>query len=143
MLSCKKTYRDIPFAHRQHRHDGHCALIHGHNWAITLTFTCRETDANGFVVDFGKLKYLKAWIDEHLDHACLFNEDDPEKDALLQSAGHLFKAYILPNTSCEGLAHHIFETFDPMVRAETGGRAWITRVEIEEDSKNSASYRPD
>ena len=52
MLTCKKSYRDIPFAHRQHHHDGHCAFIHGHNWDITLTFACSKTDANGFVVDF-------------------------------------------------------------------------------------------
>ena len=110
MLTCSKTYRDIPFAHRQHRHDGHCALIHGHNWAITLTFACRETDANGFVVDFGDLKYLKTWIAQNLDHACLFNESDPESDALLAQFGQLFKAYILPNTSCEGL-HNIFMEF--------------------------------
>ena len=143
MLTCKKTYRDIPFAHRQHHHDGHCALIHGHNWTITLTFACQETDANGFVVDFGKLKYLKAWIDENLDHACLFNQDDLEKDALLDQAGHLFKAYILPNSSCEGIAQHIFEVFNPMVRSQNSDRVWITQVEIEEDSKNSATYRPD
>lgn len=143
MLTCSKTYRDIPFAHRQHRHDGHCALIHGHNWAISLTFACHETDANGFVVDFGKLKYLKTWIDEHLDHACLFNESDPEKEALLANSGHLFKPYILPNSSCEGLAQHIFEVFNPMVREQTENRVWITQVLIEEDSKNSATYRPD
>jgi 6-pyruvoyltetrahydropterin/6-carboxytetrahydropterin synthase len=143
MLTCKKSYRDIPFAHRQHRHDGHCSLIHGHNWTITVTFACRETDENGFVVDFGKLKYLKTWIDENLDHACLFNESDPEKDALLASAGHLFKAYILPNSSCEGLAQHIYEVFSQMVREQTSGRAWIIEIEIEEDSKNSASYRAD
>ncbi len=143
MLTCKKTYRDIPFAHRQHNHDGHCALIHGHNWAITLTFACSETDKNGFVVDFGKLKYLKHWIDENLDHACLFNESDPEKDALLAAVGHLFKPYILPNSSCEGLAQHIHSVFDAMVRKETNGRVWIVETEIEEDSKNAAAYRPE
>lgn len=142
MLTCKKIYRDIPFAHRQHLHAGHCAQIHGHNWAITLTFACRETDANGFVIDFGELKYLKAWIEEHLDHACLFNENDPEKDALLASVGHLFKPYILPNCSCEGLARHIYEVFNLMVREQSAGRVWVTGVEIEEDSKNSAAYRP-
>lgn len=143
MLHCKKTYRDIPFAHRQHQHDGHCALIHGHNWTITLTFGCHETDANGFVVDFGKLKYLKSWINENLDHACLLNEDDPEKDALLASAGHLIKAYIVPNSSCEGLAQHIYGIFNLMVRENTLDRVWITQIEIEEDSKNAAVYRPD
>lgn len=142
MLTCRKTYRDIPFAHRQHKHDGHCALIHGHNWAITLTFACEETDENGFVVDFGKLKYLKAWIDENLDHACLLNEDDPEKDALLKDYGHLFMPYILPNCSSEGLAVHLHGVFDPMVRAQTNDRVWITAIEIEEDSKNSAMYQP-
>ena len=142
MFTCKKIYRDIPFAHRQHLHAGHCSLIHGHNWTIILTFTSSETDANGFVVDFGELKYLKAWIDEHLDHACLFNESDSEKDPLLQQYGSLFKAYVLPNCSCEGLAKHIYEVFDPLIRAQTAGRVWITEVEIEEDSKNSAAYRP-
>ena len=142
MLTCKKTYADIPFGHRQQRHDGHCALIHGHNWAITLTFACEETDENGFVVDFGKLKYLKAWIDENLDHACLFNEDDPDLEGLLAQFGHLFKPYVLHRTSCEGLAQHIYEVFNPLVLKQTDQRAWITEVEIEEDSKNSAAYRP-
>ncbi len=143
MLTCKKSYRDIPFAHRQHLHQGHCALIHGHNWGITLTFACSETDANGFVVDFGKLKYLKAWIDEHLDHACLFNDSDPETEQLLATAAHLFKPYILPNCSCEGLAEHLHKIFDVMVRTETNDRVWITETEIVEDSKNSAAYRPE
>lgn len=140
MLTCKKSYRDIPFAHRQHLHDGHCALIHGHNWTITLTFACKETDANGFVVDFGKLGYIKAWIAEHLDHACLFNQDDPERERLLSTFSGLFKAYTLPNCSCEGIARHLFEIFNAMVRENTNERVWITSVEIEEDSKNSAQY---
>lgn len=143
MLTCKKSYRDIPFAHRQHLHDGHCALIHGHNWSITLTFACREVDANGFVIDFGKLKYIKAWIDEHLDHACLFNENDKEAEKLLADFGPLLKAYILPNCSCEGIAQHLHEVFDPMVRKETHNRVWITEIEITEDPKNSASYKKD
>lgn len=143
MLTCKKSYRDIPFAHRQHKHDGHCALIHGHNWTITLTFACSETDANGFVIDFGKLKYLKKWIDENLDHACLFNESDSERTALISQFGHLFKTYTVPNTSCEGLAVHLHSVFDPMVRKQTDDRVWIVEIEIEEDSKNSANYRPD
>ncbi len=142
MLTCSKTYRDLPFAHRQHRHEGHCALIHGHNWSVTLTFACRETDANGFVVDFGGLRYLRDWIEEHLDHACLFNQDDPEKDRLLSAAPGLFKPYILPNCSSEGIARHLHEVFDPMVREKTNGRAWIESVEVEEDSKNSARFRP-
>jgi hypothetical protein len=30
-----------------------------------------------------------------------------------------------------------------MVRAQTEDRVWVAQVEIEEDSKNSATYLPD
>lgn len=86
MFTCSKTYTDIPFAHRQHRHGGHCALVHGHNWSLRFSFACEQLDGNGFVVDFGDLKYIRAWIDETLDHACLFNEDDPFREKLVASA---------------------------------------------------------
>jgi 6-pyruvoyltetrahydropterin/6-carboxytetrahydropterin synthase len=143
MLTCKKTYTDIPFAHRQHHHDGHCALIHGHNWGISLTFGCKETDENGFVVDFGKLKYLKKWIEANLDHACLLNEDDPLREKIVAGAPEVWKVYVVPNCSSEGLAQHIFDVFDPMVREQTGNRAFILSVEVVEDSKNSAVYTPE
>ena len=140
MLTCKKTYSDIPFAHRQHTHDGHCAYIHGHNWSISLTFACNKVDKNGFVIDFGKLKYIKNWIDEYLDHACLINEDDSEARKMLTDFGYLFKIYVLPNCSSEGIAQHLHEIFDRMVRLETDNRVWITRIEVTEDTKNSAIY---
>ena len=143
MLTCSKTYRDIPFAHRQHRHDGHCALLHGHNWALRLTFACTEPDENGFVVDFGKLKYLKDWIDEHLAHACLFNEDDPAREPLLHQHPGLFKPYVLPDCSCEGLARHLHGIFNPMVQEATSGRVRLTAIEVAEDSKNAATYSPE
>lgn len=142
MHTCTKTYRDIPFAHRQHLHDGHCRYIHGHNWAITLTFGCAELDRNGFVVDFGKLRYIKDWIERNLDHACVFNHDDPERERLLHAASDLFKPYIVPSCSCEGLAEHLYNVFNPMVREHTGDRVHIVEVRIEEDSKNSAAFRP-
>lgn len=140
MLTCKKIYRDIPFAHRQHVHDNHCSFIHGHNWAIGLTFACEETDENGFVIDFGKLHFLRTWIDDHLDHACLFNENDPERDALIAAGPTSWKVYVLENCSCEGIAQHLFDLFNAKVKEHTQGRVWITEVEVAEDSKNSATY---
>jgi 6-pyruvoyltetrahydropterin/6-carboxytetrahydropterin synthase len=140
MLTCRKTYADIPFAHRQHQHDGHCALIHGHNWAFTLTFGCTTTDANGFVVDFGKLKFLREWINHHLDHACVFNADDPLRDTLIAAAPGAWKSYVVESCSCEGLAHHLHGVFDSLVRAHTSGRAFVLAVEVIEDAKNAATW---
>jgi 6-pyruvoyltetrahydropterin/6-carboxytetrahydropterin synthase len=143
MFTCRKTYHDIPFAHRQHRHDGHCALVHGHNWSFTITFACRETDANGFVVDFGKLRYLRNWLEENLDHACVFNADDPLRAAIVAGAPDAFKVYVMDNCSSEGIARHVYGIWEPMVREATAGRAWIAAVEVEEDRRNAATFHAD
>ncbi len=140
MITCRKTYSDIPFAHRQHLHDGHCSLVHGHNWAFTLTFGCHEADANGFVVDFGKLKFIKNWIEENLDHACVFNESDPLRKQIVGACPSAWKVYLVPSCSCEGLAQHLFKIFDETVRKQTESRAFLVSVEVVEDSKNSATY---
>ena len=100
-------------------------------------------DENGFVVDFGELHYISDWIDEHLDHACAFSASDPHRSKIEELAKlKLVHPLFIENASCEGLAKHLFETFDPMVRENTGGRARIVSIDLEEDSKNSAFYRP-
>ncbi len=146
MFTCRKTYADIPFAHRQHRHDGHCAQIHGHNWSFTFTFGCSQLDSCGFVVDFGKLKQVKAWIDERFDHACLFNQDDPLLEDILaineRSGIQVYQPYIVEQCSSEGLAKHLFEVVDPMIREMTSERAYLLAVQVVEDSRNSATYQP-
>ena len=140
MITCQKIYTDIPFAHRQHLHDGHCSLLHGHNWTLEITFACEELDENGFVVDFGKLGYIRSWIDKNLDHACVFNKDDQEKDILIKSAPQVFKSYVVDNCSCEGMAQHLYEVLNSLVERETGGRVRVVKVKVWEDSRNSATY---
>lgn len=138
MISCTKIYSDIPFAHRQPSHDGHCAFIHGHNWSISLTFAATKLDKNGFVVDFGKLKYIKSWIEENLDHACLLNLTDPCVDDFKNSK--YFKLFLIPDCSCEGLAKYLFRILNSLVSGQEYGRVKITQVIVTEDSKNSATY---
>ena len=143
MLTCSKTYSDVPLSHRQPRHPGRCSLVHGHSWTITLTFGAETPDQHGFIVDFGELHYLADWIDERLDHATVAASDDPRLDELqaLADSG-LLKLTLVDNASCEGIAKHLFDTFDPMVREKTNGRAHLVSVELHEDSRNSALYRP-
>src|SRR5690606_5896959 len=112
MVTRTKLFADIPFAHRQHGHDGHCDCLHGHNCSIPVTFEADGPDINGFVVDVGKLKYLERWIDEVLDHACLINKDDEEGKRLVLSNPDLFKFAILDDVSCEGLAKFVYEEFN-------------------------------
>lgn len=143
MLTCKKIYKDIPFAHRQHLHDGHCAYVHGHNWGIELVFQCNELDANGFVIDFGKLGEIKNWINDNLDHAILLNKDDPESTNIVNSCPKAFKVYLVDNCSCEGLAVHLYAVFEKLTKELTRDRVSIREITISEDSKNSATYHPE
>ena len=140
MITCSKTYTDIPFAHRQHRHRGHCSMIHGHNWTIELTFACDEFDENGFVVDFGNLKYIKAWIAEHLAHAGILAADDPLKDDIINSVPEVYRLHEVPNASCEGISTHIWEAFSRLLCQREGRRVWISQVRLWEDSKNMTTY---
>ena len=142
MFTCSKTYHDIPFAHRQHRHAGHCAFIHGHNWSIEIEFACRELNECGFVVDFGGLGFLKEWIQTHLDHACVFAKDDPKAVHLLKQHPDLFKPLMVESASAEGIAQFLFHTFDPLVREQTQGRAWVRTLILHEDIKNKVTYQP-
>ncbi len=77
MITCSKLYKDIPFAHRQPYHDGHCYFIHGHNWDFQFEFGCEYLDTDGFVIDFGKLKFIKEYI-ENYDHALRSEEHTSE-----------------------------------------------------------------
>lgn len=150
MLTATKIYRDIPFAHRQHTHQGHCRLIHGHNWQFEFTFAANKTDENGFVMDFGKLAWLKKWIDDHFDHTLVLNEDDPDKKFLFRSLQGLTddqrglaKITFVPDASCEGLARWLLEECNILLNQ--GGLAVdrnvrIVSVTVREDSKNSATY---
>jgi 6-pyruvoyltetrahydropterin/6-carboxytetrahydropterin synthase len=144
MITCSKIYRDIPLSHRQPKHTGRCSRIHGHSWSITLTFASKELDENGFVVDFGELHYLGDWIDENLDHATVVCKSDPrieEIRALAQSG--LLKITEVEHASCEGIAEHLFNIFNRLVRQKTQNRAWIQKILLEEDSRNSATFKPD
>jgi 6-pyruvoyltetrahydropterin/6-carboxytetrahydropterin synthase len=143
MITCSKTYRDIPLSHRQPLHGGRCSFLHGHSWAITLTFEASSLDDNGFVIDFGELHFIEDWIDEHLDHGTVLCQDDPRKKDLeaLNEEG-LLKVTWVKSASCEGIAKFLFNTFNPLVSERTSGRVKLQAIHLEEDSKNSATYQP-
>jgi 6-pyruvoyltetrahydropterin/6-carboxytetrahydropterin synthase len=139
-ITCKKLYINIPFAHRQHRHKGNCSFIHGHNWDIGITFGCSQLDENGFVIDFGSLDYINEWIEKNLDHACLFNNDDPHAQQIINAIPGIFKPYLLKDCSCEGLAQHLWEKFNQLVQKHSNNRVSVLCIEIYENAKNSATF---
>ncbi len=140
-LTCTKRYADLPFAHRQPHHAGHCARIHGHSWAFEFTFSAKERDACGFVLDFGSLKWLRQWIEERFDHTLVLSADDPFLQTLQTQLGGLLLAnvQVVPDCSSEGIASFLMHEITLLLREATRGRVTLSKVVVHEDSKNSAT----
>ncbi len=136
-----KTFANLPCNHRQWRHAGHCAFLHGYSRSYTFHFACSEVDETHFVVDFGSLKRLKRWLEWMFDHTTLINADDPELPLFeTLHARQVIDLRVMPNVSMEASARYVWAYADALVRAGTGGRAWCFAVEARENDKNSAFY---
>lgn len=149
MHTVTKQYRDFPAAHRQPNHDGHCSLIHGHNWGFDITFACDVMDENGFVVDVGKLGQVKTMLAQHFDHTLLLNEADPLRMGMetIFASGRpvLARIVVVPNCGMEGLAQFVLNKVAGIIDAETFPVAFernlrVIAVTCWEDSKNSSTY---
>jgi 6-pyruvoyltetrahydropterin/6-carboxytetrahydropterin synthase len=138
-----KRFSGFPCTHRQWKADSHCKFIHGYSREFYFEFACSKTTKEGWVVDFGGLKEVKTWLDEMFDHTFLASADDPfmedfkrlDKDGIIQLR-------VLPNVGMEGTAIYVFDYVNQMIKNQTQGRAWLTMVEVRENEKNSAIYRP-
>jgi 6-pyruvoyltetrahydropterin/6-carboxytetrahydropterin synthase len=145
MTTCTKRLCSFPFAHRAHNHNGHCALIHGHNWQFDITFKADETDENGFVIDFGKLKPLKDDLARIFDHTLLINNTDPLARSIRSFLNdhHLQNVRMVDDCSCEGIAKLVYELTAAWVKEQTAGRVTVATVTIWESDNNYATYEPD
>ena len=152
MHTVTKSYTDLPAAHRQPNHSGHCRLIHGHNWRFDITFAANRLDRCGFVLDVGSLRILRDFLGSLLDHKLLLNEEDPRLEYFrkcLDSPENPFsEILVVPNCGMEGLAEFVFDTASGWIASGTIGSVddnrerslRVTRVVCYEDSKNWATY---
>lgn len=149
MFSVTKKYRNLPAAHRQPDHKGHCRFIHGHNWGFDITFYSSQLDDCGFVIDLGALEPVKEFLTYTFDHTTLLNESDPlvTDDKASYVLGHFADVRAVPNCGMEGLAEYVFRQIDIMCLTGKLGHSTAVRhlrvklVTCYEDSKNSANYQ--
>jgi 6-pyruvoyltetrahydropterin/6-carboxytetrahydropterin synthase len=148
-----KTYghdRGYSAIFRQPKANSHCRFIHGYALAFTFTFACEddEVDENGWVIDFGGLKPLKAYLDDHFDHKFLVAQDDPALELFMDMsepkkvAGQLVDVRVVQATGCENFAKHLYDVVQEMLlRGELGAtQAQIVSVEVREHGANGGRY---
>ena len=143
-LSTKHYGHDIGLSavFRQPNADhSHCHLLHGYSLAFTFTFGCTELDHKNWAVDFGGLKPLKAWLEDHFDHKVAVDSKDPEMETMLmlQNLG-LAEIRVFEGVGAEKFAEHAFNFADNLVREATNDRCFCVRVECAEHGANSAIY---
>lgn len=141
-----KTYgpeRGLSCALRQWAADSHCNLLHGYALGFQFTFAAEQLDHRGWVVDFGKGGFgpIRTWLHETFDHTLLVAEDDPDRGEFLRLRDlGLADVRIVPGTSCEAIAAHVWTRAQAMIDAATQGRCWVASVECFEHAANSALY---
>lgn len=101
-------------AHRVMNERVKCFNLHGHRFKVEVTFEYNKKAALGYAIDFKEIKrVVGAYIDEHLDHACILNPFDKELIDLCKKNG--WRVYIVGmgrnediNPSAENLASELF-----------------------------------
>lgn len=138
-----KSFTGFPCTHRQWRAHSHCKFVHGYSREFHFEFAASELTQEGWVVDFGGLKEVKKWLEHVFDHTFLVAEDDPELESFkaLEKKGAI-QLRVLPNPGMEGTAEYVYLEASKILETLYGKRAWITRVEVCENDKNSAIYQP-
>ena len=143
MLISTKRFSGYPCTHRQWKASSHCRFVHGYSRSFYFEFACTELTTEEWVVDFGGLKEIKKWLEYMFDHTFLASEDDPHLEIFreLDKQG-VIQLRIMPNVGMEGSAKYVYHIVDKMIRDMTEGRAWIIKIQVSENEKNSAIYIP-
>lgn len=139
MVVSTKSFYNYSCAHRQWRHKGHCAFVHGYDRSFHFQFAATALTSMNFVMDFGDLKEWKAFLDDHFDHTLLLNQDDPLlADFLALQFKGAAKIVVLPNVGMEGTSEFLWQRINEWLRKKTNDRVCCFKVETREHEKNSA-----
>ena len=119
----------------------HCRFLHGYGISFKLWFE-GELDERNWVVDFGGLKPLKAWLEDSFDHKLVLDREDPMlyKFTELENAG-LAEITLLDGVGVEKFAEHAYNFANTLVQDMTDGRCKCVEVECAEHGANSAIYK--
>jgi len=141
---------------RQWRAQSHCRFLHGYPLSFKLKFGCAD-DAllNSWVLDFGGLKEVKAWLCETFDHKLLVARDDPQRESLtalgidlsgfngdVLAGAPLADVLVVPAVGCEAFAKYVFDyVTDWLGDKGHAPRVFLHSVEVREHGGNSAIYQ--
>ena len=138
-----KIFKNFSCVHRQWRAESHCRFLHGYAREFHFQFAAKELTPEMWVMDFGGLKVVRAFLEHYFDHTFLAAEDDPELPRFREwNELGLIQLRVLANPGMEGTAKFVYHEVNKIIQEKTQGRVWINRVEIKENEHNSAIFIP-
>lgn len=140
-----KTYTHnagLSCAFRQWRANSHCKFLHGYALQVEITFGAHELDENGWVMDFGGLKYVKELLETYFDHKTCIALDDPFLGVFKQlNEQELIQLRIFENgVGCEAFARFIYKEADFHIQDATERRVFVQAVSVREHEGNRAIF---
>lgn len=132
-------------AFRQWRADhSHCHFVHGYQLKAKFWFGCSELDNKNWAVDFGRLKELKARLQDVFDHTLCVAADDPCLDLFrqLQDRDAVQLSVFDKGVGIERTAELCYNMAAAFIKDKYGDRCWVEQVEVFEHEDNSALYIP-
>ena len=107
MISCTRRIH-FDAAHRVMEHKSKCHKLHGHRYVIDATFSAKELDELGMIIDFGIIKeILGAWIDENWDHNTILNQKDKKLGEAIAQLTNQKIYYLDANPTAEKMAEYV------------------------------------
>ncbi len=132
---------------RQPGATSHCKDPHGYPLSFKLKFGANYLDPNNWVLDFGGLKPVKAWLVENFDHRTALASNDPFLEAFQKHYAEcgFREILVLPFVGCEGFAKYVFDFVNHWLEdnlfldCDIRG-LHLAEVEVREHGGNSAIY---
>ena len=113
MITCTRRI-EFDAAHRILNHESKCKMLHGHRYVLEATFSIKELDDLGRVIDFGVIKeILGSWIDANFDHNTILSKDDTDLGKKISEITGQEIFYLNENPTAENIAKFLFEEICP------------------------------
>ncbi len=118
MITCSRRI-EFDAAHRILNHESKCKMLHGHRYVLEATFTAKNLDDLGRIIDFGVIReVLGTWIDKYLDHNTILSIEDKKlgKEISAQTQQEIY--YLNESPTAENIAKHILNDICPKLFAK-------------------------
>ncbi|MCE7526883.1 6-carboxytetrahydropterin synthase QueD [Polynucleobacter sp. IMCC 30228] len=124
--------------HRIPHHEGQCAHLHGHRYALEITLAgeiLQHPGAadDGMVLDFGEVKHLtQVHLVSLWDHAFLVAQEDQRVVTFLASMPNHKTVVLADVPTVENLARTAFQILEPVFKDSFQGRLTLASIRLYE-----------